>query len=152
MYCFACGSPITASLSYCNRCGASLKDRPDPPQTKNIAAFLTAITLIGISGLGLMLGGALALRESGFGSEIIGPYMLMTFALVLIVEIYLCRLLSRVGFRSEGPEHARSITGSVPNVLRGGQPRGLPEPIPSVTENTTRTLQYQDRHDASTAG
>jgi len=99
-----------------------------------------------------MLGGALALRESGFGGEIIGPYMLMTFALVLMVEIYLCRMLSRVGFRAEAADQARAITTSAPNALRGPQPRVLPEPIPSVTENTTRTLQYQDRHDASSAG
>jgi hypothetical protein len=145
MYCSACGSQIVPSLSYCNRCGASLKDRPDPPQTKNIAAFLTAITIIGVGGLGMMLGGAIALRESGFGGEIIGPYMFMTLGFTLVVEIYLCRMLSRLGFRSDT---RRVITSHIPNLLPDVQQRVLPDPIPSVTENTTRTLQYQERPDA----
>jgi hypothetical protein len=149
MYCSACGSQIVPSLSYCNRCGASLKDRPDPPQTKNIAAFLTAITIIGVGGLGMMLGGAIALRESGLGGEIIGPYMFMTLAFTLVVEIYLCRMLSRIGFRSETGGQARAIASHMPNLLPNVQQRVLPEPIPSVTENTTRTLQYQERPDAA---
>lgn len=143
MYCSACGSQITPSLSYCNRCGASLKERPDSPETKTIAAFLTAIIIIALAGLGLMLGGAMALRnEANFGGEIIGPFMAMVFILVLIVEVYLCRMLAKAsGSRQRQPQ----LDLPPPqNELSGAQPRGLPEPIPSVTENTTRTLQYQE--------
>lgn len=145
MYCSACGSQITPGLSYCNRCGAGLKDRPDPPQAKTVAAFLTAITLIGLSGLGLMLGGALALRkEAQFDAEIIGPYMFMVFLLVLIVEIYLCRMLAKVGLNTGSREPKQMAMPQQPHEFGGVQPRVLPEPIPSVTENTTRTLQYQE--------
>ena len=58
MYCATCGTPLAPGLSYCNRCGASLKE-PSESHTKSIAAFLTAITLIGLIGMGIMLGGML---------------------------------------------------------------------------------------------
>lgn len=147
MYCSACGTQIAPGLSYCNRCGNNLtKDRQDPPQTKTIAAFLTAITLIGIAGLGIMLGGALALKnEAQMESEVVGFFMFMTFILVLTVEVYLCRLLSRLGTSSDQrAQLPQVIAPQQPMEIRGAHPRSLPEPIPSVTENTTRTLQYQE--------
>ena len=62
MYCSACGTPLTPGLSYCNRCGASLKEHAQS-KSSAIPAFLTAITLIAIVGLGIMLGGALTLKR-----------------------------------------------------------------------------------------
>lgn len=146
MYCSACGSPLAPGLSYCNRCGNNLmKEREDPPQTKTIAAFLTAITLIGICGLGVMVAGSLALRNGAkLEPEVVGVFMFMTFILVLTVEVYLCRLLSRLSSRSFERNQPQVLTPPVPLEMRGPQPRVLPEPIPSVTENTTRTLQYQE--------
>jgi hypothetical protein len=96
-----------------------------------------------MAGLGLMLGGAMALRnEAHFGGEIIGPYMVMVFVLVLIVEVYLCRMLSKA---TAGRDKRQQLHMPQPPLELGGpSPRVLPEPIPSVTENTTRTLQYQD--------
>ena len=58
MYCAQCGTPLTQGLSYCNRCGTSLRER-STTNTGAISAFLTAITLIGVGGLGLMFAGAL---------------------------------------------------------------------------------------------
>lgn len=144
MYCSACGSQTTPGLSYCNRCGAGLKEKQQSAPISTVAALLTAITVIAMAGLGLMLGGALALRkEGGFDGETIGAYMFMVFLLVLIVEIFLCRMLSKIG----SVERRDDMQLSQPHQaveLRGNQPRVLPEPIPSVTENTTRTLQYKE--------
>lgn len=143
MYCSACGTPMAPGLSYCNRCGMSLKERSEP-KTSSVAAYLTAITLIGIVGLSLMLGGAIALRIGGqFGEDMVGIYMLLTFSMVAIVEIFLCRQLSRL---SRSAEKSQSLAppqaASAPAQLRDPQPRALGEPLPSVTENTTRTLEY----------
>jgi len=127
----------------------SLKERGDQKQTGAITAFLTAITLIGLIGLGIMLGGALTLtNEAHLKEELVGFFMLFTFLIVGITEIMLVRQLSRLmGTQQtktiEPPQHL-----TVPNELRQPQPRTLPEPIPSVTENTTRTLEYS-RHEPS---
>lgn len=140
MFCSTCGTQLTPGLSYCNRCGAR-QERSEPASTANTAAYLTAITLIALAGLGIMLGGALALRkEAAFNEDIIGIFMLFTFLLVGTVEMFLCRQLSRIASKAE---QARQLPPHIPPVeLRPGEQRVLPEPLPSVTENTTRTLEY----------
>src|SRR6267142_2590228 len=97
MYCSACGTPLTPGLSFCNRCGMSLKARNDQRQTGAITAFLTAITLIGTIGLGIMPGGTLALtNEAHLKEELVGFFMLFSFLIVLVTEILLVRQLSRL--------------------------------------------------------
>ena len=152
MYCSACGTPLAPGLSYCNRCGMNLN--PSEPSTKSttglVTAYLTAISIVGIAGLVLMLGGAIALRNGAhFDEDIVGIYMLMTFLIVALVEIFLCRQLSRISKGSMNqqflapPKHA-----AMPAEFRPPQPRTLAEPVSSVTENTTRTLEYS-RHEPS---
>lgn len=142
MYCAACGTPLTPGLSYCNRCGASLKER-SASKSKAIPAFLTAITLIAIVGLGIMLGGALALKkDADMAQEIVGFFMLFTFIIVVVTEVLLVRQLSRLTGSAE-----RAEPTPAPGFIPGPEARALParapgEPIPSVTENTTRTLEY----------
>ena len=144
MYCAACGTPLAPGLSYCNRCGMSLKERSSEAKPVPVVSYLAAITIIGIVGLSLMLGGAIALKNAGdFHEELIGIFMFMTFAIVGVVELSLCRQLSRLNRTSEKRETAPSLLqAGMPNEIRGQQPRALGEPVPSVTENTTRTLQY----------
>src|SRR5690349_16572795 len=96
MYCANCGTPLSQGLSFCNRCGMNLKDRPEV-STGTISAFLTAITLIGIGGLALMFGGALVLRRgANLSQELIGFFMLFTFMIVSMTEILLVRNLSKI--------------------------------------------------------
>lgn len=141
MYCSACATPLAPGLSYCNRCGMSLKERTDNKSTI-VASYLSAITIVGLGGLGLMLGGAVALRNGAMlGEEVVGIFMLMTFAIVAIVELSLCRQLSRVNRAAEKKEFVPAPM-IPPTEIRGSQPRSLAEPLPSVTENTTRTLEY----------
>jgi hypothetical protein len=142
MYCVACGTPLAPGLSYCNRCGASLKVRSEST-SKSIPAFLTAITLIAISGLGIMLGGALKLKqEANLAPEAVGFFMLFTFIIVLVTEVLLVRQLSRM----TGTVEPKGLEPP-PQFVAAPDVRSLPtrtagEPIPSVTENTTRTLEY----------
>ncbi len=143
MYCSACGTPLAPGLSYCNRCGLSLKEpsnaKPDP-----VGLYLASITTIGIAGLVLMLGGAIALRNGAqFQEDIVGIFMLMTFLIVAMVELFLCRQLSRITRTSEKRQAlAPPVQATMLGDFRPPQPRALAEPIPSVTENTTRTLEY----------
>ena len=144
MYCAACGTPLAPGLSYCNRCGTSLKERGSETKPAPVGAYLAAITIIGIVGLSLMLGGAIALKIGGdFHEELIGIFMFMTFVIVGVVEFSLLRQLSRLNRAAEKKETAPPLLqAGMSNEIRGQQPRALGEPVPSVTENTTRTLQY----------
>jgi hypothetical protein len=142
MYCAACGTPIAPGLSYCNRCGSSLKERADI-KTGAITAFLTAITLIGIIGLGIMLGGAIALRkEANVGEDVMGFFMFLTFFIVALTEFLLVRQLSKLTGTLERKVIDNPQYPVMQNELRPAQPRSLAEPVSSVTENTTRTLEY----------
>ena len=149
MYCSNCATPLAAGLKYCNRCGANLKERGDP-KTGTVAAYLTTITMVGLGGLGLMLGGAIALKNGAqFHEELIGIFMFMVFMIIGIVELFLCRQLSKViqsqtaaAQTAEMAMDFREPDRREPAELRGPQARALTEPVPSVTENTTRTLNY----------
>ena len=144
MYCATCGAPLAPGLSYCNRCGVSLKERTETPgNVKSIAAFLTAITLIGLGGMGIMLGGMVILSTEAHLSEpLVGFYMLFTFLIVAVTEFLLVRQLSRLTGSSERKVLEIPQQPAIPGALPPAQPRPLAEPIASVTENTTRTLGY----------
>src|SRR4029453_3839067 len=102
MYCVNCGTPRTQGLSYCNRCGADLRERVESSNNKAIAAFLSAITLIGVGGLGVMLAGALVLRRgANLNPDLIGVFMLFTFLIVTMTEIMLFRNLSKLSSSTE---------------------------------------------------
>jgi hypothetical protein len=143
MYCAHCGTQLVQGLSYCNRCGSNLREKSES-KTGSITAYLTAITLLGIAGLGLMLAGALVLRRGALLSqELIGVYMLFTFLIVSVTEFMLVRNLSKLTAAKE--DQKRSLPPPAPHDLR--LPHGAPlgEPVGSVTENTTRTLEYARR-------
>ncbi|HET7287089.1 MAG TPA: hypothetical protein VFI71_06445 [Pyrinomonadaceae bacterium] len=112
--------------------------------TGAISAFLTAITLIGLGGLGVMLAGALVLRRgANLSQELIGVFMLFTFLIVSLTEIILVRNLSKLtsGKDKEKKNYFPAPT-PIPQDLRLAQGTPLGEPVSSVTENTTRTLEY----------
>lgn len=146
MFCSNCGTPVSQGLSFCNRCGASLKERSDRSNTGAISAFLTAITLLGIVGLGIMFGGMLVLRRgAGLPEELLGLFMLFTFLIVGMTELMLIRQLSRLTGSAE-KKQVLTPPAQSPYELRQAQPEMLIEqPIASVTDNTTRTLEYSHR-------
>ena len=142
MFCPTCGASVTPGLSFCNRCGANLKERTET-SSATISAYLTAVTVIALGGLGLMLGGAIALRNGAhFGEEIVGIFMVMVFLIVGVVELLLGWQLSKLN--SNAQKNKRLPQPLEPTSFpefRGPQ-ASLVEPVSSVTENTTRTLEY----------
>ena len=144
MFCSTCGTTITPGLSFCNRCGANLKERTETTvRTGAIIAFLIAIAVIGIGGLGIMVGGALTLkRDAAVSEDVVGMFMFFTFFILALIEFFLVRQLSKLISATETKRVSPPPPVTMPNELRPAQARGLPEAMPSVTENTTRTLEY----------
>ena len=143
MYCANCGTGLGPGLSYCNRCGFNLREKTES-NTGVISAFLTAITVLGTVGLAIMLFGAIVLRrKANLDPELIGIFMTFTFLLVSVTEFMLFRSLSKLLDTKDGK--VRSLLPPVTNELRLPQQSNLGEPVPSVTENTTRTLEYARR-------
>jgi predicted nucleic acid-binding Zn ribbon protein len=155
MYCSGCGSPIAPGLSFCNRCGTSLKERSSSSEFKTpaaIAALVVAMVLVAVSSMGLLLGGPIALKREGqFGEELIVLFMFLTFFISAVTEILLYRQLSRLTAQPKitfAPSTPLAAAPSAeyyapqPQPRSLGEARTLAEPLPSVTENTTRTLEY----------
>lgn len=143
MYCAKCGTQIVQGLSYCNRCGYNLRERTES-HNRSLYAFLIAITLIGITGMGILIGGSVTLRtEAGLSQELIGVFMLFTFLIVSAIELLLFRNLSKLTSNKE--TYMPALPAPVNQDLRLPQHSSLGEPVPSVTENTTRTLEYERR-------
>jgi hypothetical protein len=116
-----------------------------------------------ISAMGLLLGGPIALKQEGqFGEELIVLFMFLTFFIGSVTEILLYRQLSRLTAQPKitftqaaplPPAPAAEYYAPQPQPRSLNEHRTLAEPIPSVTENTTRTLGYSrseaDRKDYS---
>jgi len=144
MYCANCGTQLIQGLSYCNRCGFNLREKHET-NTPAINSFLTAIVVLGVIGLGIMLGGSLVLRkDAGLGQELVGFFMLFTFLIVGMTELMLVRNLSRLLSAKDDKDRSQPAL-PVHQDLHLPQASNLGEPVPSVTENTTRTLEYARR-------
>src|SRR5688572_16938406 len=138
MYCANCGNQLVQGLSYCNRCGFNLKERTES-NTPMISAFLTAITVLGTVGVAVMLFGAIVLRrKANLDPQLIGVFMMFTFLIIGVTEFMLVRTLSKLLGAKES--NIRSLPPPVTSDLHFPQHSTLGEPVPSVTENTTRTL------------
>jgi predicted nucleic acid-binding Zn ribbon protein len=150
MYCASCGTPVASGLSFCNRCGTSLsKERGRSKEIELGGGLIAAVVLVALVGLGIMLGGSIALKKGGeFGNDVVALFMIFSFAILGFVELFLVRQLTRVlatAARRDSIEQPQQPLFQPAMVaaseVRGSHLRTLAEPVPSVTENTTRTLQ-----------
>jgi hypothetical protein len=144
---------VTPGLKFCNRCGASLGKEPDEKAESGIAPYLiSAVVVVALGGLGIMFGGAIALKNGGGLTEgAVALFMLLTFAIVGTLEVFLLRQLSRL-LESGGkarhidqPQPLFQPSSVTPHELRPAPVRTFPEAVSSITEHTTRTLQQSGK-------
>jgi len=107
--------------------------------------------MIAIFGLGIMFGGAIALKQGGgLPNDIVAIFMLFTLLIIGTTEVFLLRQLSRVLAAPIAIRPAENIAPlfqpaqSAP-VRELHARRDTIEPLPSVTEGTTRTLEHSLR-------
>ncbi|HEX8853719.1 MAG TPA: hypothetical protein VF754_09545 [Pyrinomonadaceae bacterium] len=143
MYCSSCGTAVTPGLSYCNRCGAELgaKERKAlkaaDAYPESLIWALVAVTVGGIGAVMVLV----AVLSKVFGKEIILAITLLSFLLLLsTTAMFLWLLLRRVRRADESSDAARR-TEQEATPLGAATARALPEPMPSVTEHTTRTFE-----------
>jgi len=120
-------------------------ERKEPDFSGNL---ITGVVLVGIFGLLIVCGGSIALKKGGeFNSDFIALFMVLSFAILGFIEIFLARQLSRVlgaghkrkQLEESGQQLFQPAQMSVNDVR--AQLRSASTPVPSVTENTTRTLE-----------
>jgi hypothetical protein len=153
MYCSSCGTAVAQGLSYCNQCGARLNggkaDVADARAEAVPESLIWAIVSVFVVGMGTTIGLMAMLKQLlDLGQGLILVFGLLGFALMIAVEsVFIYLLLSRRrGARVAGDDErpAGRETKEL-DAARGA--RALPEPVPSVTEQTTRAFEpaYSER-------
>ena len=146
MYCPSCGAEAALELNYCNRCGANLAAAIVPSQpvmpvslTKPAIAIGLTTTLLTLGGFSVLIEGAIKLARFFPQGDPIIAMIIFGMATIMVSDIMLIRLLSRIIKASLEVRPAVQLPKpQVKEVPRQLSPRL--EPVPSVTEHTTRTF------------
>ena len=151
MYCSSCGVAVAQGLSYCNYCGAKLngvrgdviKSSEVKPET--LIASMVFVFVFGIGAITVLMGVMKAVLGLSVGQIL--AFTILSFLIMLSLEGVFIRLLLR---RKRGPEEAGDTVlrkGQATKELDAAHSRVLPDPVPSVTEHTTRAFEpvYSER-------
>jgi hypothetical protein len=160
MYCPTCGNEITVELKYCNRCGANLSlPMMAPPMAMapvklTFPSIVLGLTILG--GLGVIFGSA-----TEFARQHLHPFAIVWMVLFSSAALFGCtalmiRFFTKMLTLPQGIAPGRPSKNPT-NTINDRQPvHHLPpqrmEPVPSVTENTTRTFSpvYREPADRGT--
>jgi hypothetical protein len=150
MYCSSCGTAVTEGLSYCNRCGGEVgaNTRTVPLKANAIPEFLVwAIVGVSVGGLSILVGLIAVMKWAGFSLELIALFSLLSFMLLLGAESVFIWLMLRSRSAAREPSVLPQSREFTTKELGERQVNALPEHMPSVTEQTTRTLDpvYRER-------
>lgn len=97
---------------------------------------------IPIAGLGIIIGLMSVMKEMGFSKELIIAFSSLSFLLLLAAEAVFIWLLLQNRTRTDKETRNNAQLKDVEiKELGEAQVRELSEPIPSVTENTTRSFE-----------
>lgn len=151
MYCPTCGNEITVELKYCNRCGANLMlpSGNMPPQVIGPVKLTGPSVVVGLTitvGLGIIFGGATEFAQIGLHPAAIAWIVLFSMATLFGCTAMLIRFWSKMlTLQRQSPTPPQNVR----HLVERGVPQQLPQrsdPVPSVTEHTTRTLApaYRD--------
>jgi hypothetical protein len=148
MYCPSCGNEIPVELKYCNRCGANLTFTQQslttvvaPPVRLIIPSIFLFLTIVG--GLGVIFGAATEFARQGVAGAAIAWMVLFSTATLLGCIGLFIRFVTKM--MTMNREIGVSQPVRQPSIEQRPTPQQhLPpprfEPVPSVTENTTRTF------------
>jgi Na+-transporting methylmalonyl-CoA/oxaloacetate decarboxylase gamma subunit len=149
MYCSTCGTQSIQGLNYCNRCGATLNTQalvvPSFSLSKPSLILGGLVAFITLVGFGALVGGAGELARKGFDHDSGMILLILGMATILIVDVLLLRLLSRIinaslqAGTNAPARQARELAEPVPTQRKLDAPNF--DAVASVTENTTRTFE-----------
>ena len=154
MYCPSCGSEITVELKYCSRCGANLTltpaTYPAPPMPApvrlTVPTVVLGLTITG--GLGIIFGGVSELARLQVHPAAITWMVIFSMATLFGCTALILRFWFKMfSFNREAYQPPSSVRPVMQLPQQHLPPRF--EPVPSVTEHTTRTFSraYREHSD-----
>jgi len=145
MYCSSCGASLARGLSYCNLCGARLTgERGDNAvkssevKPESLVWGMVAVLVFGFVAIMFLM---MAMKMVGFEVGLILAFTMLSFSIMLLVEgVFIWKLLGRKRGTIETADTGLSKEQTTKELYEA-QARALPEPVPSVTEHTTRAFE-----------
>ena len=99
MYCSACGAAVAQGLSYCNLCGAKLRDQKADYAVKSTEvkpeSLIAAIATVFVLGMVAIMFLLMAMKMVGLNAGQILAFTLLSFLIMLLLEGVFIRLLFR---------------------------------------------------------
>jgi uncharacterized membrane protein len=151
MYCSSCGVAAAQGLSYCNHCGAKLTGekrdsaiKSSEVKPESLVWGMVAVLVFGFAAIVFLM---MAMKMVGLNVGQILAFTILSFLIMLLVEgVFIWKLLRRKRGAQETGDTALSKEQATKE-LDVAQARALPEPLPSVTEHTTRAFEpiYSER-------
>lgn len=146
MYCSSCGTAVTQGLSYCNRCGAKLGvagggagESPGVPPERLVSSMVF-VFVFGMVAIAALMAVVRRLPDFDFGRVM--AVLMMSFLMMFLVEGVFAWLLLRRRGAVKGTGGADVLEEQrTTNELDAARARALPDPVPSVTEGTTRLFE-----------
>ena len=151
MYCSSCGVSVAQGLSFCNYCGAKLNGekgdniiKSSEVKPASLVWGMVAVLVFGFVAIVFLM---MAMKMVGLNVGQILAFTILSFLIMLLVEgVFIWQLLRRKRGAEETGDTALSKEQATKE-LDAAQVRVLPEPVPSVTEHTTRAFEpiYSER-------
>jgi len=147
MYCSTCGSSINDTLKYCKNCGVKLSkddEKEDTPESI-LDNLLTTLCFVAIFGFFFLVGLVAILLDKIIAHQIVIliviSYLAALFGICYMLLSQIPKLIdAKLNKKSEQGENVQPAQLYAKNTARLEEPR---EPVMSVTENTTRTLEKE---------
>ncbi|HEV7744214.1 MAG TPA: hypothetical protein VGO56_04380 [Pyrinomonadaceae bacterium] len=162
MYCPSCGNESAVELNYCNRCGANLAvvadNSPAPIVKVKIGLPAVVLGLTVTLGIGLIFSGATELAAMH-----VHPAAIMVMVVFGLATLFGCSALMlrfwlkvlTMNREANQPRQIRPAMQMPPlaTQMSGARQQFQPrlEPVPSVTEHTTRTFSSPYREGSDPA-
>ena len=148
MYCPTCGAQLAQPLSYCNHCGADLGTLKVQGQvgTEETAADTLLWVIVGttITLLGMALGALVLIKDGAINERLGMAFVILTFVSLVVTEgVLVWRLLhlNRGAKEKRAIPQLSDLSSEEPNPMTARALHEPLEPVSSVTEQTTRTLE-----------
>ena len=144
MYCSSCGGAVSADLTYCNHCGVRFGNaKPDGDKTDQLSpddSLIWAIVSVFIVGLGCLIGLMAVMKDYAFTQGTILAFCSMVLLILVVVEAVFISMLWRQRF-GKSKDDAGKLGSRATQELGPARQQAQPEPLPSITEHTTRAFE-----------
>lgn len=151
MYCSNCAKEVASGLSFCNHCGFRLKGERGDSESKSsevkpglLVSAMVGLFILGLVAIAILIGVMKVI--AGFETPIVYAFTIFSFVLLLMIEGLLTWMLLRRKKVEKEVSNTNQLNEQGVKEMYAAPTRGLSEPtfqpVSSVTEHTTRTLEH----------